>query len=57
MTKDEAKARTIKGIWNNISKYITDRIEATCDCGENEVRVEKNGSITSRCRKIEKTRI
>jgi hypothetical protein len=41
MTKDEAKARTIKGIWNNISKCITDRIEDTCDCGENEVRVEK----------------
>jgi hypothetical protein len=42
MTRNEAVVRTSKGIWNNISKYITERIEDTCDCGENETRVYKD---------------
>ena len=42
MTRNEAVIRTSKGIWNNISKYITERIEYTCDNGENNTRVYKN---------------
>jgi hypothetical protein len=41
MTKDEAKARTIKGIWNCIEPNIKRKIENACDCGVNEVRVDK----------------
>jgi hypothetical protein len=41
MTKDEAKARTIKGIWNNIELNIKRKIENACDCGENEVVVDQ----------------
>jgi hypothetical protein len=41
MTKEEAKARTIKGIWNCIELNVRKRIENACDCGENGVRFEK----------------
>lgn len=42
MTKNEAEIKTSKGIWNNISKYITERIEDACNCGEYETRVYKD---------------
>ena len=42
MTRNEAVVRTTKGIWDNISKYITEQIEDTCDSGENETRVSKD---------------
>lgn len=41
MTKDDAKARTIKGIWNCIDIIVKEKIENACDCGENTVRVDK----------------
>ena len=42
MTKEEAAIRTSKGIWNNISEYIRERIEDKCDEGEYETRVYIN---------------
>lgn len=52
MTKEEAVTRTAKGIWNNISKYITERIEDECDNGEFETRV-----CTSKLTDIDKIRL
>lgn len=41
MTKNEAVTRTIEGIWNCIELNVKRKIENACDCGENEVRVDK----------------
>lgn len=54
MTKDEAKARTIKGIWNCIELNVRRRIENACDCGENEVRVEKIELSTADVERLKK---
>ena len=42
MTKEEAAIRTSKGIWNNISEYIRERIVDKCDEGGFETRVYIN---------------
>lgn len=54
MTKDEAKARTIKGIWNCIELNVRKRIENACDCGENEVRVEKADISTANVERLKR---
>lgn len=54
MTKDEAKARTIKGIWNCIDLNVIKRIENACDCGENEVRVDKMDLSTADVERLKK---
>jgi hypothetical protein len=54
MTKDEAKARTIKGIWNLIELNIKIKIENACDGGENEVRVEKMELSTADAERLKK---
>lgn len=54
MTKDEAKARTIKGIWNCIELNIKRKIENACDCGENEVRVDKMDLPTADVERLKK---
>ena len=54
MTKDEAKARTIKGIWNCIELNIKTTIENACDCGENEVRVDKMDLSTADVERLKK---
>lgn len=41
MTKNEANIRSIKGVWNNISEYIREKIENACDDGDFEIRVDK----------------
>ena len=40
MTSNEAVIRTHQGIWNNIGKYIREKIENACDDGDYETRVE-----------------
>jgi hypothetical protein len=54
MTKDEAKARTIKGIWNCIEPNIQGTIENACDCGKNEVRVDKMDLSAADAERLEK---
>ena len=54
MTKDEAKERTIKGIWNCIELNIKRKIENACDCGENEVRADKIDLSTADAERLEK---
>lgn len=54
MTKDEAKARTIKGIWNCIELNIQGTIEHACDCGEHEVRVYKADLSTADVERLKK---
>lgn len=54
MTKDEAKERTIKGIWNCIELNIKRKIENACDCGENEVIFYKMDINTEDIERLEK---
>jgi hypothetical protein len=54
MTKDEAKARTIKGIWNCIELNIKRKIENACDYGVNEVRVDKVDISTADVERLKK---
>ena len=54
MTKDEAKARTIKGIWNCIESNIKIKIENACDSGENEIRVDKMDLSTANVERLKK---
>lgn len=54
MTKNEAVKRTIEGIWNCLDQNIKIKIENACDCGKNEVRVEKMNLSTADVERLEK---
>lgn len=54
MTKNEAVTRTIEGIWNCIELNVKRKIENACDCGENEVRVDKMELSTADVERLKK---